>query len=431
MHRTRSFSCLFVIAGSLLAACSSSNSASGPEAPATTDAQADTTDAFTVNLPDVMVAPPDDRAAPEDHFVPEDRAELADIPSEIDAGVTPPQDVVVTRLDVPPVTDVPRDVTPDAGTCALPPACTGGTLPTFSARRWVHSIESNLTVITGGARHRGRDLFVREGAPQWALAKFAYGATDKDLEDEDIEIFVQRNCAGPWERLGTARTTRDSTGHPTTEGVADTGGWVFFQIPAAMRLGVGRHRLVFGVVGDHTTAEQLIEVIPPEARVVVTDVDGTLTESENAEFAVLFSGPSPQVNAGGPEMLTALARRGYRIFYLTARPEWLEARTHAWLRERGLPPGLVHTTLTFTGALSTAAVSFKTGELNDLILRFGRRPDYAFGNTDSDVTAYRNAAINAPDTYYYRYTGDTRGGVRVDDYRTLVAGFSAGPLYCR
>jgi len=272
-------------------------------------------------------------------------------------------------------------------------------------------------------------LFLREGDPQWALAKFAYGSTDKDLEHEDVRVWLDHGCAGDWQLLGTARTTDDGE-HADVYGVSDSGGWVFFPIPDDARLGVGRHRLHFVVAGDLSTADQLIEVLPSAARVVVTDVDGTLTEAESAEFMRIFNGRSPQANAGAADVLWALSRRGYRIFYLTARPDWLATRTHDWVVERGFPPGLVHTTLDFTGATGAAARRFKAAELRALDTTFEQPADWAFGNMPSDAEAYAGAGIPDERRMFYRLQGDARGGVTFEDYRALVADAEASTLAC-
>ncbi len=310
---------------------------------------------------------------------------------------------------------------PPIPACDAPPPAPGATVA------WRH-LTTRLTVALGSARHRGRDLFLREGEAQWALAKFAYGLNDDDLNDEDVDLYLLRDCTR-WEMLGTARTSLDSAPHAAVEGVNDTGGRVYFEIPAARRLAVGWHRVRFVVRGDHTVADQWIRVIPAGARVVVSDVDGTLTESENAALLALLTGPPPGANAGGAAMLQALVARGWEVFYLTARPEWLAASTHDWLTLRGFPRGIVHTTLGLTGATGAPAQSFKTAELAALRTRFGRAPDYGFGNTDSDVGAYVAGGVAVP--YYYRYTGDVRGGTRVDDYTPLAARFSTLAPVCR
>lgn len=391
------------------------------------------------------VAPLDDAAPLPDVMASDVRIDVAE-DAVVDATDDAPEDVAVTPVDVAPIdaptpadapadtaVDVPSDAPSDAATdaamacppmptCATPPPSFGATVA------WRH-LSTRVTVALGASQHRGRDLFLREGDPQWALAKFAYGLADTDLTDEDVDIWLLRDCTR-WEMLGTATTTTDGA-HTTVEGVADNGGRVYFPIPTERRLGVGWHRLLFVVRGDHTTAEQWINVLPAGARVVVSDVDGTLTESENAALLSLLTGPPPAANAGGAEMMQALVSRGYHVFYLTARPEWLAASTHTWLNLRGFPRGVVHTTLGLTGAVGTAAQTFKTDELRAFVTRFGAPPDFGFGNTDSDVGAYSGTMLPASGAYYYRFAGDLRGGTRVDDYNTLVSRFRALPAVCR
>lgn len=300
-------------------------------------------------------------------------------------------------------------------------------IPTQSPS-WQHPIASRAVIIQGEARHRGHDVFVRDGAAQWAIAKFAYGAADADLKGETVDLFVSRN-GGAWEPLGTATTTEDNE-HQPVAGVADDGGRVFFEIPAARRLGVGLHRVHFVVRGDRTVAEAYVHVLPANARWAVTDVDGTITESENAEALDVLFRRSPTAHPGAPEALRALAQRGYAIFYLTARPDWLRTRTHEWLRERGFPEGVVHTTLTFTGAFNGPAQEFKSAELAATRAIFNRAPDYAFGNRASDVAAYSSVEVAAGRAFYYRFDGDVRTGVHHDDYRTLVSGLSMAATTC-
>ncbi|MEZ4408470.1 MAG: phosphatidylinositol transfer protein [Polyangiales bacterium] len=412
-----------------LAACGSADqTATAPD----TDAGA--TDALTFpeapdfdTGPDVAAADApsrEDTAAPLDTGAPSDASAPLDTGAPTDAGS--PDDVPAVT-DAPPPADVP--VSADAGArCDEPPMCDGPAPTPSPTTSWRH-LTTRVTVALGSQRHRGRDLFLREGDPQWGIARFAYGPADDDLQDEDVEVFLMRGCRA-WERLGEARTTRDNQ-HATVEGVVDNGGYVFFEIPASARLGVGRHRLRYVVRGDHTVADQYIEVLPSTAHVVVTDVDGTLSESETAEWVTVFGGASPAVNPGAPEALWALARRGFIVFYLTARPEWLVTRTHEWVRERGLPPGLVHTMLNLTGGTGNAAFTFKRDELTALRERLGRVPDYAFGNTDTDAQAYDAVGVSPDRAYYYRFTGNRRGGQLNDDYRALVAPLSMGPLYCR
>ncbi len=322
---------------------------------------------------------------------------------------------------------------PDAGptSCSAPSSC-DVTLPTYDPEAdWRHSVGSVFTTSQGSARHRGRDLLLRSTDDQWALAKFAYGLADDDLEDEDVDIYILRNCT-TWEYFGRATTTDDAASpmHPTIERIEDDGGRVYFRIPPDKRLGPGKHRIHFVVRGDHTTADQYIHVLRPGERVVVSDVDGTLTESENAEFTAILGGASPGINPNAPEAIWALADRGYLIFYVSARPDWLSARTHEWVAERGLPPGLVHTTNTGLGGTGSTAVAFKTTELAEIGDRIGHPVDVAIGNKDSDAEVYLNAGIDRDLRFLYQLATDPMGGIVFDNYAELVPVFEALPTIC-
>jgi hypothetical protein len=280
-----------------------------------------------------------------------------------------------------------------------------------------------LTTSQGSANHRGRDLFLNPGDPQWVLAKFAYGLLDKDLKDEAVDIYLLRDCGSSWEKLGTALTTDDEQ-HPTIEDVEDTGGRIYFQIPQDKTLGLGRHRLHLVVQGDLTTTELFIEVVPPDTVVFVSDVDGTLTTYEPEEFVVLLTGALSDANPNSVLALTALADKGVRPFYLTARPEWLVERTREFLKVRGFPPGIVHTTQSKIGALGSEAVIYKTSELT-WALGKGVDISYAFGNTESDGEAYENKAIEPLDHRIFFQFDDPLGGRRIEDYGELLTELAA------
>lgn len=311
---------------------------------------------------------------------------------------------------------------PAIPSCDAPPPNPGPNMP------WQDS-QSYLVAASGGPTHRGRDMFYNPGDEQWVLAKFAYGATDWDLEGERVDLFLLRDCGDDWEALGSIDTTYESNPHATVEGVEDTGGRVYFSIPAASALGLGRHRVHMIVRGDGTSADAFIEIVEPGTPIVVSDIDGTLTTYETEEFVALLSGATPDVNPHAPEALAALVAHGYRPMYLTARPEFLGARTQEFVVERGLPPGIVHTTLNFTGALGSAATGYKLAELTELAAR-GLVPSWGFGNTSSDGDAYEAASIAPVDHRVFFQYDDTHGGRRIEDYAELVAEFEALPDVC-
>jgi hypothetical protein len=241
---------------------------------------------------------------------------------------------------------------------------------------WNHF--SSSVAAAGFVNHRGRDMFYNPGDTVWVMAKFAYGLLDDDIKDEEVDVWLNRGCGAGWELVGTELTTDDAE-HPTVEGVEDTGGWVFFDA-TDLDLEEGRHRFLLSVGGDRSTTEVYVDVVPAGTPVIVTDIDGTLTTEENEEFSALLTGALPQSNPDSADVLTALAEQGYRVFYLTARPHFLGQRTREFLAAHQYPLGVVHTTLTFTGATGDTAVGYKSDELAAIAAR-GLVPSWAFGNT--------------------------------------------------
>lgn len=343
------------------------------------------------------------------------------------AGDTVSEPVIDSDIDA-----SAADSEPDAVVeCPPRPAC-DTPLPDIGAKRdWNHTT-SSVTAALGSPRHRGRDLFLPQGpGSQWAIGKFAYGTVDKDIKDEPVDVWLLRDCGTTWKKIGTYNTTQDGM-HATEEHVDDSGGRIYVDLAAVDgALGVGRHRVHFVVGGDLSSADAYIEVLPPGAQVVVTDVDGTLTTSETASFSEVFGSAPPDANPGAPEALSALADRGFYIFYLTARPDWFAQKTRDWVTLRSFPPGIIHTTQGFTGAMGTGAADFKSAELAWLKERTGIVPTYGFGNTATDAQAYSGATMDPSHSYYYKFTGDRKGGVLNEDYSALVSGFSALPSVCK
>ena len=308
---------------------------------------------------------------------------------------------------------------------ATAPTCEAARAPDAGARRAFRHRRSSLLARMADANHRGRDLLLRPDDRQLVIAKMAYGLVDKDLVDEDIDVFLLRGCSGAWERLGTARTTDDGD-HAAAEGIPDSGGRVYFEIPRALRLGPGRHRVHLSVAGDRTSTDLFLHVAPDGAGFFVADIDGTLTRSGTAELRALLGGRLPDAHPGAPEALGALAARGYTPIYLTGRPEPLLGRTRAFLDRAGFPPGLVMTTPGKAGAIGGAAARFKMAQLARTLTARGFSARFAFGDTHTDAAAYASARIRRP---FFRRL-DTPVGQRFESYlqlRPLLEASSHGP----
>jgi hypothetical protein len=299
-------------------------------------------------------------------------------------------------------------------TCPAIPACNAPPPDPGTATGW-----NSIIPPFGSPNHRGRDMFYNPGQPQWIMGKFSYGTVDDDIKGEYVDIYLLRDCADTWEFLGTATTTEDGE-HATVEGVEDTGGRIYFQIPAGKELGLGWHRVHLVVKGDLSKTDFFINVVEKGAPMIVSDIDGTLTTYETEEFVALASGSLPAMQKDAANLFNSFAKKGYNIFYMTARPEWLDARTRAFFAQYGFPRGIVHTTLSKSGALGDEAATYKTNELA-MIANKGLVPTYAFGNTESDAAAYFNAKIQPDDHRVFIQFDDTvHNGRRIEQYTELL-----------
>ncbi len=322
------------------------------------------------------------------------------------------------------------DVTPpptDGGVCPPPPACNAAPADPGPARAWRHAAPG------GAANHRGRDLFVNPGAAQWIIGNFQYGLgpVEGGLQDEEVDIYLLRNCGTTWEKLGTTLTTGATPSRPKVEGVDDAPGRIFFEVPTGQALGLGRHRVRLVVGGDLTAVDMFMEIVPPSTPMFVADMDGTLTDSETAQFFAILTGTVPNANPDAAQALNILAAKGYRPMYLTARPEWLVKTSQDWIVAKGFPPGILHTTLVGGGATGPAAAMYKTEELAMLAQKM-LKPAYAIGNTNTDADAYNAGNIQPlANRIYFQYTDTAWMGRRIEAYSTLLPEFSGLPLVCR
>lgn len=278
---------------------------------------------------------------------------------------------------------------------------------------------------------RGRDMLYVEGAPQWVLGKFTKWGfpLDKDVVGSTVHIFLDRGCAGAWEELGTTVTTDDGD-HPIVEGVEDSGGRVYFEIPKDKLLGPGRHRIHMIDEDESETAEAIIDVVPKGAPFFVSDIDGTLTTSENEEAYDFLLDTIPDANPSAAEALSILAAKGYRPMYITARPEWLDRRSREFIQQRNFPQGILRTTTIYEGATGAPAAAYKTGEFA-LLKAWGLVPTFVFGNRDSDALAFDNAGVEPPDhRFFFQFTDTMFGGRRIESYAELLEEFAALPDLC-
>lgn len=271
-------------------------------------------------------------------------------------------------------------------------------------------------MIQGSANHRGIDTIVNPGDEQVLIAKFAYGTFDADLVHEKVEVWVERVC-GTWSKLGTTWTSDDGD-YPTTDGVEDDGGRVFFHVAAADVLPAGSYRVKMLVKGDHSEANAWLRVWPKQTQAVVTDIDGTMTMQETDGAWSWLDSNLPVAQPGAAELMQAYYAKGYRLIYLTARPERLTNGTRQWFLDNGFPPGTFHLSQSNVGELGDAAYDYKQAYLTELANAKGVLFAAAVGNKDTDLDAYLDSGIDpaAVTLVAGQYDGDLKGATMVEDY---------------
>lgn len=266
--------------------------------------------------------------------------------------------------------------------------------PNAGARKSWRHFGSNIVALQS-PKHRGFDLVAASTAGTQVLrGEISYGLVDKSLEDERVDLFA---ClAGRWEKLGTTLT--------------DDEGLFNLSLSGGALLPIGMRDLFVSVQGDRTGTRFLAFVAPPATALAVSDVDGTLTSSENAFPISLALGGDVGLHAGAPAIFNALAARGYQPVYLTARGDLFTSDTRAWLAAKGMPRGplrLAPHLITLPGG---DTVELKAGILNALNAT-GLDVEVGIGNRGSDVSAYQQVQL----------PGD-RVLVKLPEYEDEVAG---------
>lgn len=240
-------------------------------------------------------------------------------------------------------------------------------------------LSSRLIAALGDPKHRGLDLVTSASSPTQALEGWiSYSFADKALEDEDVDVFACRDAA--WQRLGTART--DEEGHFS------------LALAGAARLPIGMRDLFVSVVGDRTGVPFLGYVAPDGTRLIVSDIDGTLTSSENAFLETIALGVEPDARAGAANAFDAVTAKRYQLVYVTARGNQFTADTRSWLTDKQFPRGPLRLSPSFITLPGSDTIDEKTRTISALASA-GFEVAAGVGNRSSDVSAYGNVGVPA------------------------------------
>ncbi len=267
--------------------------------------------------------------------------------------------------------------------------------PDTGPKRGFHTWRAGMITALASADHRGYDLVATSSEPQVLRGTLAYGLTDKSLEHEDVELFT---CvAGSWQLVGTARTNDDGD----------------FALPldGARRMPVGLRDVYGSVVGDRTGFRFLAYIAPAGAKLVVADIDGTLTENENQFVKAVFLGRRVGAQPDAAAALSRATAAGYQVVYVTARGERFTDATRYWLATHGFPRGPVRLAPTLVLRPGAPTVAYKKRVIGELAADFSIA---GVGNRSSDIAAYRAAGIPADRIFIKlpEFTGEVSTALR-------------------
>ncbi|MEO7732602.1 MAG: hypothetical protein ABIY55_16660 [Kofleriaceae bacterium] len=204
------------------------------------------------------------------------------------------------------------------------------------------------------------------------------GLTSKPIVGEKVSLWNYDATNKVWHDLGMASTGLDGD----------------YEVPAP-GLAVANGQPVYAVLEpDGSCTEHRNWLLPAGSKVVVFDIDGTLTLSDG-ELLMELSDETyvPKMMGAADRLVQAWAAKGYTIVYLTARTHALRAESRGWLTDLGFPDGPL---ITENGAKADV---YKTLWLNRMIQTFGWSVVAAYGNADTDITAYANAGIPKDQTF--------------------------------
>jgi len=294
----------------------------------------------------------------------------------------------------------PALAAPDAsdGRCSKPPTVQPGN---------VRQTRSKLILRAGAPNHRAADLIAREtDAVQRIGGKLAYGRIDKDLSGEVAAVYACEG--GAWRLLASGLTNDDGRFEVVLEGKA--------------RVPVGMRDLYVASTIDGTGAWAVGYVAPKDARIVVTDIDGTISESENAIVEQVAAGTDIEHRPHAPE---ALAKLPHVIVYVSSRGDVFTETTRAWLASHGFPRGVLRLGRGAFVPSGDRSAEYKTAVLRALTIPIAA----GIGNRASDIAAYTRAKIPADRILIHlpeferEVEGDLRASraVGFSDYRKLTA----------
>jgi hypothetical protein len=272
--------------------------------------------------------------------------------------------------------------------------CRGRAFTPRPTQEWQHTIATPIIVASGAPGHSAQDP-IDPGSNVIVHGKFTYGILGVDLNDELIHVSVD-DCTG-WKDLGQVAT--------------NSAGQISMEVPSTTFPGPGVYEVRLQVLGDQSNTAAYVWVLPAGTRLALTDIDGTMTESDFQLFQQILDGSHvPVAYPGAQELTVAHTVRGHVVVYLTGRPYYFSPITRAWLSTLEFARGPLHVTDTNGEALplDSGVGDFKKVYITSL-LDAGYVIDVAYGNASTDIYAYLGAGIPPEQVWIIGDNGGDQG----------------------
>jgi len=199
-----------------------------------------------------------------------------------------------------------------------------------------------------------------------------------------------------------------------------------YDLPATSFVAANKQPLYSMLEADGSCAEHYSTLLPAGSKVVVTDIDGTLTTDDQQVIDQIPDATYVPVAMGSAvALMTAWDAKNYPIIYLTARPHVLRVESRGWLRDEGFPNGAL-----LTAVQTEEASAYKTAWLERMVNQFGWEVVAAYGNADTDITAYNNVGIPKDKTFIVGSLAGADGTQPIAgmDFAAHIAGYVAAQL---
>lgn len=221
-----------------------------------------------------------------------------------------------------------------------------------------------------------------DGSVQPVSGRMARSPVELGLGGDPIVgewVSTWRPLEGPdWSQIGRVETDEEGTFR--------------FELSGDDLFGQGSHVLYSILEGTGTCVEHGYFLWPAGTKMIITDIDGTLTLSDEELLLQIQDGSyDPKSNAAATELVNAWVDKGYKAVYLTARPHAFRAETRAWLADKGFPRGPIITANSLV--FSESARVYKSTWVSRLRDAYGWEILAAYGNATSDIDAYEDAGI--------------------------------------